>query len=131
MAADLLRCNDCLRRCSDSGWPPVRERLNRQVTRESDGEESRRTTGRSRPVGIGLLRVAIASTERAQPPEPAAIAGYVSCDRLVDIVQSMNERVNENAHMGSFYHSMKSVRLTIGCVPESNCVCRSKGMHDT
>jgi putative transposase len=37
-------------------------------------------------------------------------AGYVFRDRLVElgIVQSMNERVNDNAHMESFYHSMKS-----------------------
>lgn len=37
-------------------------------------------------------------------------AGYVFRDRLAElgIVQSMNERVNDNAHMESFYHSMKS-----------------------
>jgi transposase InsO family protein len=37
-------------------------------------------------------------------------AGYVFRDRLaaLGIVQSMNERVNDNAHMESFYHSMKS-----------------------
>jgi transposase InsO family protein len=37
-------------------------------------------------------------------------AGYVYRDRLVQlgIVQSMNERVNDNAHTESFYHSMKS-----------------------
>lgn len=37
-------------------------------------------------------------------------AGYVFRDRLAQLgaVQSMNERMNDNAHMGSFYHSMKS-----------------------
>jgi putative transposase len=37
-------------------------------------------------------------------------AGYIFRDRLVElgIVQSMNERVNDNAHMESFYHSMKT-----------------------
>jgi putative transposase len=37
-------------------------------------------------------------------------AGYVFRERLAQlgIVQSMNERVNDNAHMESFYHSMKS-----------------------
>lgn len=36
-------------------------------------------------------------------------AGHAFRDRLVElgIVQSMNERVNDNAHMESFYHSMK------------------------
>lgn len=37
-------------------------------------------------------------------------AGYVFRDRLAElgIVQSMNERMNDNAYMESFYHSMKS-----------------------
>jgi putative transposase len=37
-------------------------------------------------------------------------AGYVYRDRLAElgIVQSMNERMNDNAYMESFYHSMKS-----------------------
>jgi len=37
-------------------------------------------------------------------------AGYVFRNRLAElgIVQSMNERMNDNAHMESFYHSMKS-----------------------
>lgn len=37
-------------------------------------------------------------------------AGYVFRDRLAElgIVQSMNERMNDNAHMESFYHSLKS-----------------------
>jgi putative transposase len=37
-------------------------------------------------------------------------AGYVFRERLAElgIVQSMNERMNDNAHMESFYHSMKS-----------------------
>jgi transposase InsO family protein len=37
-------------------------------------------------------------------------AGYVFRDRLaaLGIVQSMNERMNDNAHMESFYHSLKS-----------------------
>jgi putative transposase len=37
-------------------------------------------------------------------------AGYVFRDRLAElgIVQSMNERMNDNAYMESFYHSLKS-----------------------
>ena len=37
-------------------------------------------------------------------------AGYVFRDRLAElgIVQSMNERMNDNAYMESFFHSMKS-----------------------
>jgi putative transposase len=68
------------------------------------------------------VRLTLTALERAVHrcrPRPGLIfhsdrgteyAGYVFRHRLAElgIVQSMNERVNDNAHMESFYHSMKS-----------------------
>lgn len=47
-------------------------------------------------------------------------AGYVFRDRLAElgIVQSMNERMNDNAYMESFYHSLKS-EVIHGAIIES------------
>lgn len=80
-----------------------------------------------RVIGWGLgpkknVRLTLRALDRAVHccrPRPGLIfhsdrgteyAGYLFRDRLVELgmVQSMNERMNDNAHMESFYHSMKS-----------------------